>query len=74
MKKRELLLVRRKGGLIGRCSSCKRLFMPSPELRGGDLRHEAQEQQLRADFEAHKCDEDASQAAARIVREATEEH
>ena len=47
--------------------------MPSPELRGDNLRHEAQERQIKADFEAHKCDKDASQAAARIVREATED-
>ena len=53
----------------GRCSICHRPFsaQPKPGERTDDalLR-------LRADFETHSCHEDASQAAARIVREATE--
>jgi hypothetical protein len=42
----------------------------SPELR---RQTEAQEKQLQDEFEKHTCDKDACQAAARIVREATED-
>jgi hypothetical protein len=54
----------------GRCSKCGRPFntptdaMPNPEKATHDF---------YAAFESHKCDKDVSQAAARIVREATEQ-
>jgi hypothetical protein len=62
MKKRELQIIRHGWGLIGRCSACGHPFVPSPELR---RQSEAQERQLRDDFEKHTCNEDASQPAER---------
>jgi hypothetical protein len=42
-------------------------------IPGGRVSDEEKIAKVRADFEAHNCREDVSQAAARIVREATEE-
>ena len=53
-----------------RCSFCDRPFIGK---YGPGERTDAVLLRMRADFEAHNCKEDASQAAARIVREATEE-
>ena len=60
MQKRELQIIRHGWGLIGRCGACGRPFVPSPELR---RQSEAQERQLRDDFEKHTCNEGASQPA-----------
>jgi nitrate reductase cytochrome c-type subunit len=48
-----------------RCSACKRVFAAKSNDTAADLRQQ---------FEAHNCNpnEDANQAAARIVRETTE--
>jgi hypothetical protein len=56
--------------IAGTCSSCRRVFLgkPNPGESIDDVLV-----LVRAEFEAHKCREDASQAAARIVREATED-
>jgi hypothetical protein len=73
MAKRKLIAIGTTDGLVtsGRCSVCKRPFLPktgerpSPKTIHSDL---------LAAFEAHNCREDASQAAARVVRESTEDH
>lgn len=51
-----------------KCDHCGRVF------RAGDLSDKETQLKVRADFDAHNCREDASQAAARIVREATEDN
>jgi hypothetical protein len=51
-----------------RCSQCQRVF-PVP---GGPLTDEEKAKKVQASFDAHNCKEDASQATARIVKEATE--
>jgi hypothetical protein len=52
----------------GFCTACGARFMS--RLKDiGDAR-----EQLRSEFGGHNCKEDASQAAARIVKEATEGH
>jgi hypothetical protein len=63
MQKRELQIIRHGWGLYGLCGACRRPFVPSPELR---RQSEAQERQLRADFEKHKCSEGTSQPAAAV--------
>ena len=55
--------------MTARCSICKRPFRDTP--KAGE-RADTLALRMRLQFEAHDCDEDASQAAARIVREATE--
>jgi hypothetical protein len=55
----------------GRCSVCHRPF--EIELGPSEALSEAKER-LMVLFEAHVCNEDANQAAARIVRETTEKH
>jgi hypothetical protein len=67
MKKRELIAIRRNGDYIvaGRCSICHRPFesrLAVPQLAS----HE-----VVSEFDAHICNEDVNQAAARIVRETT---
>jgi hypothetical protein len=42
-------------GPTGRCSICGHVFVPSPELR---RQSEAEERQLREDFEKHTCNDD----------------
>ena len=56
MQKRELQIVRHGWGLISLCLACGRPFAPSPELR---RQSEAQERQLRDDFEKHNCNDGA---------------
>jgi len=55
--------------VMARCSACKRVFVAKPHAneRADDLLLK-----IRAEFDAHNCNEDASQVAARVVREATE--
>jgi hypothetical protein len=60
MRKRELQIIRHGWGLVGLCGACGHPFVPSPELR---RQSEAQERQLRDDFEKHTCDEDPGQPA-----------
>jgi hypothetical protein len=60
MKKREFQIIRHGWGLVGQCGACGHVFVPSPELR---RQSEAQERQLRDDFEKHTCDEDTGQSA-----------
>jgi len=60
LNQRELTIVRHKWGLMGQCSYCKRFFFPSPELRGHDLAHPEQEQQLRVEFKSHDCTREAN--------------
>jgi len=67
-KKRELIAIRRHENLVvaGRCSICHRPFesrLLIPQLAS---------REVAGEFDAHACDEDFSQAAARIVRETTE--
>jgi hypothetical protein len=54
--------------VTGICESCQQSFMS----RNEDL--EIAHKEIQIAFDVHKCErEDASQAAARIVREATEQ-
>jgi hypothetical protein len=54
--------------LTGVCTGCNRRFISKHEP-GTDPIH-----RMTQEFNDHNCHEDASQAAARIVREATENH
>lgn len=54
----------------GRCSVCQRPF-EGRAIRPED--HASALHELRAQFEQHNCNEDANQAAFRVVREATKE-
>ncbi len=68
MPKRSLRIVKRIRNVpvIGICESCNAQFSGDPNM--GNAQSAIQEQ-----FNAHKCKPgDASQAAARIVKEATE--
>jgi predicted Zn-ribbon and HTH transcriptional regulator len=56
-KPKRALIVPRDSKQPGTCSVCG---------------HQFKDPNMLKKFEAHKCKEDASQAAARIVREATE--
>jgi hypothetical protein len=71
-KPRELEFTNMKPGedMMARCSVCKRPFRATPKF--GESA-DSIVLRLRADFAAHNCNEDATQAAARIVREATDE-
>ena len=60
MEKRELQIVRHRWGLIGLCRACGRPFTPSPELQ---RQSEAQERQVRNDFEKHTCNKATSEPA-----------
>jgi len=67
MPKRAFRLVRVTFPLSGICESCNKSFMSRNEDLGKALK------EIHAAFDVHKCERDeASQAAARIVREATE--
>ena len=71
MPKRNLRIVRRVKNIpvLGICEFCNMQF-PSHHPRSGQAEAQAAIQQQ---FNAHKCErEDASEAATRIVREATE--
>jgi hypothetical protein len=50
------------------CSACKRVFVAKP---GASDRTDDLALRIKAEFDRHDCNEDASQAAARIVKEAT---
>jgi hypothetical protein len=65
MQQRELQIVRHGWGLIGQCRACGRGFVPSPELR---RQSEAQERQVRHDFEEHTCNEGRPGYAAKAVK------
>jgi hypothetical protein len=68
MAKRKLRLVKRVPPIIGICEACNIQF------KSIHIDPAAAEADIKAGFEAHKCKpEDASQAAARIVKQATEE-
>jgi hypothetical protein len=68
MKERELLVSKSNDGYIvgGRCSGCHRPF--------DSAIHEpmAASNEVVRQFESHACNEDANQAAARVVRASTE--
>lgn len=67
-KQRELVPLSRVGAAPGgyKCSKCERVFSPYGNLAEADLL------KVRAEFKSHNCREDSSQAALRVVREATE--
>lgn len=68
MPKRTFRIVRTHYPLTAICESCQQNFISRAE--DGIVA----EKEIRTAFDAHKCKrEDASQAAARIVREATED-
>jgi hypothetical protein len=70
MPKRNLRIVKRTANIpvLGVCEYCNAQFSADPTGRTVEGQSTIQEQ-----FDKHKCErEDASQAAARIVREATE--
>jgi hypothetical protein len=68
MAKRQLRLVKRVPPIIGICEACNIQF------KSVYTDPAAAEADINTGFAAHKCNpEDASQAAARIVREATED-
>jgi len=56
--------------LSARCSDCRRVFIAEPRSKD---RIDDLILQVRYAFDHHNCRENASQAAARIVREATEQ-
>ena len=64
MKQRELRIVRHGWGITGRCSACKQVFVPSPELRRDP---EAQERQMHDYFKHHNCDENNTEEAAPTI-------
>ena len=55
--------------MYGCCSRCGRPFRMPPEAMENP---EKAKQDFHAAFNLHNCDEEPSQAAARMVREATE--
>ncbi len=66
MPKRNLRIVKRTPIAIGICESCNMQFTSHQPIE------DDAEAEMRAAFDAHKCKrQDASQNAARIVREAT---
>ena len=70
MAKRNLRIVKRVRNVpvLGVCEYCNAQFSGDPDM--GNAQSAIQEQ-----FNAHKCKrEDINQAAARIVRESTENH
>jgi hypothetical protein len=68
MPKRALMIVRVTFPLTAICGSCEKRFMSRSED------WDSARNEIEAAFDAHKCKkQDASQAAAPIVREATED-
>jgi hypothetical protein len=69
-RKRELEFTSMEPGqaMTARCMACRRVFRAIPRImeKADDI-----VLRIREQFDAHDCNEDASQAAARIVREAT---
>ena len=73
MKKPELVVMKHKGRAVGKCSSCQEsVFRIDISTDSSDHENDL-ERAFRAHFMTVHMREDASQAAARIVREATEE-
>jgi hypothetical protein len=69
MRARNLRIVQRPPNTIGICEHCNVQFKSRQPLEADA------EAEIRAQFDAHKCKSlDESQNAARIVREATENH
>jgi hypothetical protein len=56
--------------MVACCTVCKQVFRAIP--KGGE-RSDVLALRIRTEFDQHKCNEDASQVAARIVREATKD-
>ena len=77
MKKPTLVITKRAGSIPikGKCSSCPEVEFSTEGKIGTGAEHM---NALREEFKLHFADvhmrEDASQAAARIVRQATENH
>ena len=72
MSQRRLRIVKYAGetALLGVCEYCNKTFESRRGVAGPESKADIGKQ-----FDAHTCKrEDASQAAARIVREATENH
>ena len=72
-QKRNLRIVKSAGGvpLVGVCEYCNQTFTAAAHPLGEASKTDVD---VRDQFEAHKCKrQDASQAAARIVREATKD-
>jgi hypothetical protein len=72
MAERSLRVVKWLGTVpaIAICTHCARQFKAPITASAGDA-----QESLRVQFTEHKCKrEDASQAAARIVKQATEDH
>ena len=71
MALRKLIQQELKGGWVvsGTCSVCGMRFKPkTPSASSKQIQGE-----LTASFNSHNCTDDANQAAARIVRESTED-
>jgi hypothetical protein len=68
-RKRTLKITNTDGGIMVRCGRCRRVFFSSSKEE--DFAGE-RALDIQVQFDKHDCYEDASQAAARIVREATE--
>jgi hypothetical protein len=76
MKKPHLVILGETGGIPtkGGCSSCKDVLFTTGADAGAVQEHQGKLEKLfREHFRKVHMREDASQAAARIVREATEE-
>jgi hypothetical protein len=72
MPKRNLRIIKSSGGtpIQGVCEHCNMVFSATRN----DAGFVSDKDEVRDQFDKHKCaPQDASQAAARIVREATEE-
>ena len=69
---RKLNITKYKSGfaIAGRCSACHRPFEVDFSIEDSLPRVEVALKEL---FDAHNCDEDISQAAFRVVQEATED-
>jgi hypothetical protein len=68
-RKRTLKITKPNGGITVRCSRCMRVFFSSS--KEGDFAGE-KALDIQVQFDKHDCYEDANQAAARIVRDTTE--
>jgi hypothetical protein len=71
-REKELLITKSVHGIgvAGRCLKCGRPFGPDLDA---DTEPSRANKRMVNNFNAHTCDEDASQTAARIVKEATED-
>jgi hypothetical protein len=73
VSKREMRIVKKIGPApyMAVCTNCSHQFRVTS---GKEFTVEDATETLQKQFDAHDCNEDASQAAARIVREATGNH